>query len=313
VKPIIVIGHAALDHVYRIEAFPREPVKVRALEHIEEGGGMAANAAATIARLGGPVELWSRVGGDEAGIKIKKLLERSGVGTRAVKICEGARSSTSAILVDRLGERLIVGERDHAMSMDASWLPLERIQHAAVVLSDLRWFEATRAAFERARALGVTTMIDGDLGGGEHLAEFVRLADYAIFSAPALEGLLPGLDDEARLERVIAMGVRHAGVTRGEQGYRWQNREGEAGHQPAFEVEVVDTTGAGDAFHGAFAWAVAMGLEDRACARIAAAVAALACRRLGARAGLPTEAEVMRFLASTGPTDEPEGRDGERG
>ncbi len=61
-KPIICVGHAALDYVYRIEAFPPAPTKVRSLEHIESGGGMAANAAAAIARLGGAVELWSRTG-----------------------------------------------------------------------------------------------------------------------------------------------------------------------------------------------------------------------------------------------------------
>ena len=75
VKPIICVGHAALDYVYRIEAFPPEPTKVRSLEHIESGGGMAANAAATIARLGGQVELWSRTGADSAGQRIHGFLE----------------------------------------------------------------------------------------------------------------------------------------------------------------------------------------------------------------------------------------------
>lgn len=299
-KPIIVIGHAALDRIYRIAAFPAEPVKIRALEHIEAGGGMAANAAAAIARLGGPVELWSRVGDDDAGLRIRHLLEAAGVGTEHVRTCDGARSSTSAILVDQKGERLIVGERDHAMSMDPGWLPLERIAGAAAVLSDLRWFEATRAAFEVARAAGVPTVIDGDLGGGEHLEDFARLSDYAIFSAPALEALLPDLDDGQRLARMIELGPRHAGVTRGRHGYFWLNSAGISGHQEAFEVPVVDTTGAGDAFHGAFTWALAHGATDAECARIAAAVAALKCRRLGARAGLPTREELEAFLAGGG-------------
>ena len=80
-KPIICVGHAALDYVYRIEAFPPEPMKVRSLEHIESGGGMAANAAATIARLGGRVELWSRTGGDSAGQRIHWYLKADGVDT----------------------------------------------------------------------------------------------------------------------------------------------------------------------------------------------------------------------------------------
>lgn len=300
-KPIIVIGHAALDRIYRIAEFPAKPVKIRALEHVEAGGGMASNAAAAIARLGGPVDLWSRVGDDEAGAKIVKLLTEAGVGVDQVRHCAGARSSTAAILVDGHGERLIVGERDHAMSMDAGWLPFERIAGAAAVLSDLRWFEATRIAFAKARAAGVPTVIDGDLGGGEHLGEFVRLADYAIFSAPAIEDFLPDMDDTTRPARILEMGPRHAGVTRGRHGYTWQSSSGLAGHQPAFPVEAVDTTGAGDAFHGAFTWGVAHGLPDADCARIAAAVAAMMCRRLGARAGLPTKAELEAFLATETP------------
>jgi len=297
VKPIICVGHAALDFVYRIEAFPPVPTKVRSLEHIESGGGMAANAAATIARLGGRVELWSRTGADSAGKRIHALLESEGVDIRYVRTYEGARSSTSAVIVDGKGERLIVGERDHAMSMDASWLPLDRVPGAAAVLSDLRWVEGTRAAFAAARAAGVPTLLDADLGGGGFLEEFLCLADYAIFSAPALDSFAAGArDDGERLARVLALGVRHAGVTRGAEGYTWATADGQTGQQPAFGVEIVDTTGAGDAFHGAFAWALAAGHVPSDCARIAAAVSALKCRKLGARSGLPTLEELNSFL-----------------
>jgi sulfofructose kinase len=297
-KPIVCVGHAALDYVYRIEAFPPEPTKVRSLEHLESGGGMAANAAAAIARLGGQVELWSRTGGDSAGERIHKFLAADGVDITYVRTFEHARSSTSAVIVDNNGERLIIGERDHAMPMDSSWLPFERIAGAAAVLSDLRWVEGTRDAFKEARARGVPTLLDADLGGGGLLAEFLCLADYAIFSAPALEAFAPGRDERAQIEAVLAAGVRHAGVTRGGEGYAWLSKSGDAGHQPAYKAEIVDTTGAGDAFHGAFAWALADGRSPAECARVASAVAALKCRRLGARAGLPTRAELDEFLAT---------------
>ena len=295
-KPIICVGHAALDFVYRIEAFPPVPTKVRSLEHIESGGGMAANAAATIARLGGAVELWSRTGADSAGRRIHAFLEQEGVDIRYVRTYEGARSSTAAVIVDGKGERLIIGERDHAMSMDASWLPLEHIAAAAAVLSDLRWVEGTRSAFTAAREAGIPTLLDADLAGGGFLEEFLCLADYAIFSAPALDGFSPGASDAERLARVLSLGVKHAGVTRGAEGYTWAGAGGQAGHQPAFEIEIVDTTGAGDAFHGAFAWALASRHAPADCTRIAAAVSALKCRRLGARSGLPTLEELNSFL-----------------
>jgi sulfofructose kinase len=300
VKPVICVGHAALDHVYRIEAFPPTPTKVRSLEHIDSGGGMAANAAAAIARLGGAVELWSRVGGDAAGRHILEFLEADGVDTTHVKVYEDARSSTSAVIVDAKGDRLIIGERDHAMSMDESWLPLDRIAGAAAVLSDLRWLEGTRAAFTAARRHGVPTLLDADLGGGGvHLEEFLRLTDFAIFSGPALDTYAPDGDDAERLARVLALGASHAGVTRGAQGYFWVGKDGSSGRQPAFDIDdVVDTTGAGDAFHGAFAWGLAQGRSKADCARIAAAASALKCRKLGARAGLPTASELKSHLSA---------------
>lgn len=297
-KPIICVGHAALDHVYRIEAFPATPTKVRSLEHIESGGGMASNAAAAIGRLGAPVELWGHIGADDAGVKIRKFLEGEAVDVNCLKMYQGARSSTSAVIVDGKGERLIVGERDHAMPMDAGWLPLDRIIGAGAVLSDLRWVEGTLATFTEARVRGITTMLDVDLGGGDVVSQFLCMADYAIFSGPALDDFAPGPSDEQRLGRVLTAGAGHAGVTRGREGYSWASKDGTGGHQPAFRVDAVDTTGAGDAFHGGFAWALMQGCEQAECARIAAAVAALKCRRLGARSGLPTLAELKSFLAT---------------
>src|SRR6185503_19073826 len=82
----------------------------------------------------------------------------------------------------------------------------------------------------------------------------------------------------------------------GAKGYSWKTQDVRAGHQEAFPVDVVDTTGAGDAFHGAFALALASGCSDEECARVASAVAALKCGRLGARAGIPTALELDAFL-----------------
>src|SRR5690606_41237223 len=93
-KRIICIGHAALDYIYRIEAFPKVPSKVRALEHVESGGGMAANAAATIARLGGQAELWSRVGDDDAGVTIGAGLRTHGVVVRCLRAVDEGRTAT---------------------------------------------------------------------------------------------------------------------------------------------------------------------------------------------------------------------------
>src|SRR6188474_2260909 len=299
-KRIICVGHAALDRIYRIEAFPPEPTKVRALEHVESGGGMSANAAVAIARLGGRVELWSRIGEDGAGVAIRAGLKAERVDVRYVQAFEGARSSTSAIIVDDKGERLIVGQRDAGMPGGTSWLPLERVKEADAVLGDLRWLEGLRAVFSRARKEKVPTVLDADLGAREAIGGILKLTDYAIFCAPALREFAPAGSNADRLEHVLSLGPRHAGVTLGREGYLWRERK-ENGRLPSFSVSVTDTTGAGDAFHGAFALMVAEGRPVPECARVAAAVAALKCTRLGSRAGLPTRTELGAFMRANLP------------
>ncbi len=294
-KPIICIGHAALDRIYRIDKFPTSPTKIRALEHIEAGGGMASNAAATIAKLGGVVEMWSRVGDDDNGVKVRRALTVAGVDARYVQSFDDKRTSTSVILVDGAGERLIVGSRDVDMPSSTEWLPLERVGDAGAVLADLRWIEGARVVLEAARANGVPTLLDADLGGREALTEILALTDYAIFSELALDEYAPGDTVEDRLRHVAGLGPRHAGVTLGAEGYTWLEG-GASSHQRAFKVQVVDTTGAGDAFHGAFAHGLVNGMSSAEGARRACAVAALKCTRLGGRAGLPTAEQVDAFL-----------------
>ena len=303
-KRIICVGHAAIDRIYRIDKFPERPTKIRAIEHIEAGGGMAANAAAAIARLGGAVELWSRVGEDDNGVKIRRTLTQVGVDTRYVQAFEDNRSSTSVILVDDAGERLIVGSRDVDMPSGTHWLPMERVTEAGAVLADVRWLEGARATFEAARLNGVPTVLDADLGGRDALVDLLKLTDYAIFSAHALEDFAAEEAVEDRLRRVAALGPRHAGVTLGADGYVWIEHGAVVRH-PAFPVDVVDTTGAGDAFHGAFAQGLVEGRQVKDIVRRASAAAALKCTRLGARAGLPSVDELATFLLAHPPRNGP--------
>ncbi len=95
---------------------------------------------------------------------------------------------------------------------------------------------------------------------------------------------------------MLALGPRHAGVTLGGEGYSWRESDGSQGHQAAFRCPSTDTTGAGDAFHGAFALMITEGQTTAEAARMACAVAALKCTRLGSRAGLPTRAEAQALI-----------------
>jgi sulfofructose kinase len=295
---LICLGHAALDHIYRIEVFPPAPVKLRALAALEVGGGMAATAAVAAVRLGGRVAFWGRIGDDRAGEVIRAGLANEGVDVAGLRRISGAVSSTSAIIVDAAGERLIVNHRGEGLPADPSWLPLGAVAAADAVLADLRWPEGALALFRAARAAGVPTVLDIDTDPGPQLAALLRLTDHAVFSTLGLDEFAPGAEVSEALAAAHAAGARIPGVTRGADGFRWRDPDGAVRHQLGFAVQAIDTTGAGDAFHGAYALAVAERQPLGAAARFAAAVAALKCARPGGRAGLPTRAELATFLAT---------------
>lgn len=306
---VICVGHAAFDSVYRIDAFPLRPTKVRASRHDRSVGGMAANAACAIAALGGHVRFWGPVGDDETGERILEELSHAGVVTEAGFVVPGAGSSHSAIIVEEAGERLIVSYRGDALEAPDSLIG-DRPLDADVVMIDVRWPAGATSVAARARTQGIPIVLDGEMGNVELVRALVPLADHVIFSEPGWSewlGHVPD-DSETRIElnRLVDAGARLAAVTLGERGVLYagggqrtgRTSVGSLAHLPAFTVTVVETLGAGDAFHGAYALALAEGQDIDSSVRFAAAAAALRCTRRGGRAALPSRDEVLALLRS---------------
>jgi sulfofructose kinase len=295
-RHVIAVGIAVMDKIFGVAEIPTEATKVFARSYSEIGGGPAATASVAIARLGGEAELWARVGDDPVGRRIVEELHDWGVRPQ-VRLVPGADSNVSGVLVDAQGERLIVSYTDPELDPDPSWLPFDRLERADAVLADVRWPRASEAVLRRARDLGISTVLDADLAPDDILRELVPLSDFSIFSHPALTRLT-GTDDVGEaLRRAQGLCTGHVGVTVGENGCCWL----EGGHlcqETGFSITAVDTLGAGDVFHGAFALAVAEGRDIRDAARFANAAAALKCTRSGGRAGIPSRSEVSAFLAS---------------
>lgn len=298
---VICVGHAAFDSVFRIDAFPSRPTKVRACRHDYTVGGMAANAACAIAALGGRATFWGPVGDDEVGARILEELARAGVATERGLQVPGVRSSHSAIIVESSGERLIVSAQGDALQSPRSLvdsLPLD----ADAVMVDVRWPDGAQSVAARARAAGIPVVLDGEMGNIALLRAMVPLADHVIFSEPGWAEWLghPGeaADAERELQRLVAAGAALAAVTLGERGLLYATRGSDGvRHLPAFAVAAVETLGAGDAFHGAYALAIAEGARIEDALRFASATAALRCSRPGGRVALPTRAEVASLLA----------------
>jgi len=298
VAKVICVGHSALDRVFTVDAWPQASAKVRAKSLVEVGGGMAANAAVAIARLGGEAQLWGPIGEDSVADVMCAQLQTAGVDVSGLRRFAGLDSSTSAILIDARGERLIVSYRGTALAAPADWLQLDQIGSAGALLADVRWPQGALAALCAARRAGIPSVVDADTAEPATLQALAGEAEYAVFSESGLECFAGAGDIEGRLRRALALGARLAAVTQGERGVSWIEEGGAEGlhHLPAFAVPIVDTLAAGDVFHGAFALELARGTAPADALRFAAAAAAIKCTRPGGRSGSPSRDEVERLL-----------------
>lgn len=292
---IACVGITVLDRIWYLNDLPKEGGKYVAGDYKEVGGGPAATAAVAAAKLGAEVDFIGRVGDDDTGNRLLTELQAYGVNTRFTRIVKGARSSQSAVLVDASGERIIANYPSPDLPACADWLAEIDFAQWDAVLADVRWHDGAKQAFTLARAKGVPTVLDADVTP-QNITELVALSDHAAFSAPGLARLTEISDAAQALKQAQTLTNGHVYVTQGAQGCLWLEHS-RLQHLPAFNVDVVDTTGAGDVFHGALAVSVAQGGTTEAAIRFASAVAALKCTCPGGRAGIPNCDQTRSFLS----------------
>ena len=295
---VLCVGQAVHDFVFSLDAMPERAEKYRAKAFDSVGGGPAATAAVTVARLGGQALLAARLGDDSIAGMIAAELEFHGVDCRWLKRFPGCRSSLSAVLLDAAGERMIVNYLDPGLPVESSWLPDPAELGVAAVLADTRWPQGAQAQLNGARSAGMPAVLDADQPIDLD-SPLLTAASHVAFSAAGLADCT-GTDDPAR-------GLACAGritnawlcVTLGADGVLVQADDAPR-HIPAFKVEVKDTLGAGDVWHGAFALALAEGRREGAALRFANAAGALKAQRTGGRRGVPGRDEVEQFLMKHG-------------
>ncbi|POT54906.1 ribokinase [Citrobacter amalonaticus] len=292
---IACVGITVQDRIYSLSNLPEGGGKYQSNQYLETGGGPAATAAVAIARLGIAVDFIGRVGDDSCGNTLLKELQDWGVNTEFCRQYPNARSSQSAILVDQQGERIIVNYPSPDLDTDAQWLESIDFTRYDIVLADVRWHEGTLKSFTLARAAGVMTLLDADMTP-QDITPLVALADHAVFSKPGLKRMT-GQDNA---EEGLKIATKHTDgkvyVTLGDEGSLWLENVQRC-QQPAFSIEVVDTTGAGDVFHGAMAVALAEKMPTAQAIRFASAVAAMKCTQAGGRAGIPNREQTESFLS----------------
>ena len=297
-KPTVICvgGSATIDLIFLVDEVKLPSAKIQATQFVETGGGMAANAAVAVQRLGGQAIYWGRVGDDEPGDQVRTLLAHEGVDVESVHKLPGFRTKLASILIDRRGERLVVSSQPQGYPPDPSWLPIEQVAAADAVHADTRWLAGAQRLFDAAAAHGKPAVLDGDAGDPALVLAAAKLATHPFMSEPMLASFALGAPEKA-LERLFGGRNVACGVTQGGAGVLWF--DGRALHRtPAPRVAVVDTLAAGDTWHGALALALAEGQALEAAIRFATDAAALKCTHFGGRAGIPTRAEFEKWRAT---------------
>lgn len=292
---IACLGITVLDRIQRVNSLPTGGGKYVATDYFEVGGGPAATAAAAVARLGHSVDFIGRVGNDSVADALLTELAGFGVGVDKCIEIAGASSAFSAVIVDDEGERIIINYQDKSLSRDPAALQQIDFSGYSALLCDVRWPEGAQYALEKAKQLGIPSVLDADLSP-DPIDKLVELADHVAFSEPGLAKFTGTDDPEAGLRIAQKRTSGRVYVTVGSEGCYWLEGE-KLQHQAGMKVDVVDTTGAGDVFHGALTVAIAEKMQTRESIQFSNTVAAIKCTKPGGRDGIPDRATVNAELA----------------
>ena len=289
------VGHAALDHVFEIDAFAAEPTKTLARSYRARAGGMSLHASIAAARLGASVRLLGRVGDDAAATFLRERLAAEGAEACGLESVRGAQTSLATVIVDAQGARQIYIHRGDAIER-AHALDTRQLEGADVVLVDPRWPDGAAAALAWAREHGVPSLLDADVAPLAALDRLVPLARWVAFSEPGLALWSRGRPRDDALADALALGPRLSLVTLGGDGARWLDGQGTAMQARPPAVNAIDTTGAGDVFHAALAIALTEGQGTREAVHWACAAAAFKCEAGFGAEGAPKRAQLDAWM-----------------
>ena len=297
---VVGLGYCAWDYLGVVDHIPEFDAPTVGLgDFLSSGGGPVATALVALARLGARAGYIGVVGDDEPGYRIKGAFEQAGVDVQRMRVQSGARTPVCMVLVQaQTGQRTILCYRgtrrevdlqpaDHAYITSARFLHLDG-HHISAAITAAQWM----------REAGGTVVLDANKPR-PRLDELLPWVDVLITNArfPTAYTSRQNLNDAA--DTLMELGAQIVVTTQGESGCVCFTQEG-VWNVPGFPVPVVDTTGAGDAFHGAFIYGLMQDWPIERTADFASALAALNCTALGGRAALPTLDQVLSFLRSRG-------------
>ncbi|MFY1690536.1 ribokinase [Plantactinospora sp. WMMB782] len=294
---VVVMGSANMDLVVTTGALPRPGETVFGTDFVMVAGGKGANQAIAATRAGADGALLGAIGSDSFGVTLKARISAAGVDTERVRVVYGS-SGVAVITVDAEGENtIVVTPAANSAFTGLTESELTAVREADVLVAQLEIPVGTVTAAARAARSAGTRVLLNAAPAQPVPVELLDCVDLLVVNeaeARAITGR--GQEDPAALLAVVPRAV----LTLGRHGAWYGDREGTAVHVPAVKVDLVDSTGAGDAFTGALAVAWGEGREPLDAVRWASAAGAACARRLGASVSLPLRAEIDSLYAAGG-------------
>jgi len=280
---VVGLGQACVDYLGKLPSYPLEDGKAELVNLHTRCGGPASTALVTLSSLGIPTTFLGSVSDDPFGVEIVKNFEKEKVDVSCLKITPGYTSQFAFIAVTgKSGKRTVFWHRGSVPHLKRADVDIRRFPKARVLHLDGLMIEASTEAARQAKDLGMTVVMDaGTLREGTK--ELVSLVDILIASETFATPLVgSGVPHETALQALQGLCTGQVVITLGAKGSIGLSDHGMV-HQEAFTVTAVDTTGAGDVYHGAYIYGVLQGWEMRECMRFASAAAALNCKEIGAQ------------------------------
>jgi sulfofructose kinase len=294
---VLGIGVVAVDDLIYVDRYPAPGAKIPIKAQRREGGGLTGTALVAASRLGAKCAYAGVLGHDElSGFSLQELA-REGVDCTPVLRCDRARPIHSLVIVDAsTAQRTIIYSTAGFTSRQPQEITGELVANCRVLFVDHLAGAGGLRAVELAHGYGIPVVGDIEREDWPGAGDLIRQIDHLIVGIDLAERLT-GEDEPGAMVRALSKDDRACCVvTVGERGCWYSERGGAVCHYPAFKVQVVDTTGCGDVFHGAYAACIAQGDSVNTAVQIATAAAGIKATQPGGRAGIPDRAAIDRFF-----------------
>jgi sugar/nucleoside kinase (ribokinase family) len=292
---VVGMGLNAVDHICLIPRFPRYEEKLKMDEFTRAGGGQVASALVACSRWGLKTKYIGKVGGDEMGDFSYTTLEREGIDLEDVIRVQGALNQFALILVDgRTGERTIIWKRDARLAITPEQVPVGAVKQGRFLLLDGHDAPAAAEAAAEAATAGVRVVVDAETVK-PGTKDMITHSDYVVCAREFPEAFTGRSDLKEALAEIRGAGPGCVVSTLGPDGALCLSDQG-LFESKGFNVKCIDSTGAGDVFHGAFIFGLSQGWEMQQILDFSNAAAALNCTAIGARGGIRTVDEIFDLM-----------------